>query len=82
MLLASSDTLASVHARCAGFSGSFWAAYHEVIPRAPGFEDRHQLYQLYHYLNHYNLFGSGKLTHLPMPRISEEVLECRMISQA
>ncbi len=45
--------------RCAGFSGSFWASYHEVIPRAPGFEERHQLYQLYHYMNHYNLFGSG-----------------------
>ena len=48
--------------RCAGFSGSFWASYHEVIPRAPGFDDRHQLYQLYHYLNHYNLFGSGILS--------------------
>jgi fructosamine-3-kinase len=24
-----------------------------------GFEDRVQLYQLYHYLNHYNLFGGG-----------------------
>lgn len=21
---------------CAGFSGSFWSAYHDVIPRAPG----------------------------------------------
>ena len=24
-----------------------------------GFEDRKQLYLLYHYLNHYNLFGGG-----------------------
>lgn len=24
-----------------------------------GFEDRKQLYMLYHYLNHYNLFGGG-----------------------
>mmetsp|Transcript_1496 Transcript_1496/g.3632 ORF Transcript_1496/g.3632 Transcript_1496/m.3632 type:complete len:355 (+) Transcript_1496:96-1160(+) len=44
---------------CAGFGQDFWSAYHEVIPREPGFEQRHQLYQLYHYLNHYNLFGSG-----------------------
>lgn len=21
---------------CAGFSGAFWEAYHEIIPRAPG----------------------------------------------
>jgi protein-ribulosamine 3-kinase len=24
-----------------------------------GFEERRKLYQLYHYLNHYNLFGGG-----------------------
>ena len=45
--------------RCAGFSGEFWDAYHALIPKAPGFEERKQLYLLYHYLNHYNLFGSG-----------------------
>lgn len=44
---------------CAGFSDAFYRAYHELIPRAPGFEDRRQLYLLYHYLNHLNLFGSG-----------------------
>ena len=44
---------------CAGFSGDFWDAYHALIPKAPGFEERQQLYLLYHYLNHYNLFGSG-----------------------
>jgi fructosamine-3-kinase len=27
--------------------------------QAPGFERRALLYQLYHYLNHYNLFGGG-----------------------
>lgn len=46
-------------APCAGFSPAFWEAYHELIPKAPGFEDRKQLYLLYHYLNHYNLFGGG-----------------------
>lgn len=44
---------------CAGLNSSFWDAYHEVIPRQPGFSNRHKLYQLYHYLNHCNLFGGG-----------------------
>lgn len=44
---------------CASFGPSFWEGYHRLIPRAPGFEDRAQLYQLYHYLNHYNLFGGS-----------------------
>ncbi|KAH6789506.1 Protein kinase superfamily protein [Perilla frutescens var. frutescens] len=44
---------------CAGFSGSFYNAYFEVLPKQPGFEERKDLYMLYHYLNHYNLFGSG-----------------------
>jgi protein-ribulosamine 3-kinase len=44
---------------CAGFSGSFWTAYYSVIPKAKGWDDRHDLYQLYHYLNHYNLFGGS-----------------------
>ncbi|XP_073291259.1 protein-ribulosamine 3-kinase, chloroplastic isoform X2 [Primulina huaijiensis] len=44
---------------CAGFGGSFYDAYFEVMPKQPGFEERRDLYMLYHYLNHYNLFGSG-----------------------
>ncbi|EXB74434.1 hypothetical protein L484_002285 [Morus notabilis] len=44
---------------CAGFGGSFYNAYFEVMPKQPGFEKRRDLYLLYHYLNHYNLFGSG-----------------------
>eukprot|EP01023_Acetabularia_acetabulum_P058044 TRINITY_DN6795_c0_g1_i2.p1 TRINITY_DN6795_c0_g1~~TRINITY_DN6795_c0_g1_i2.p1 ORF type:complete len:357 (-),score=42.40 TRINITY_DN6795_c0_g1_i2:41-1039(-) len=44
---------------CASFGRAFWEGYHELIPRQPGFEKREQLYMLYHYLNHYNLFGSG-----------------------
>lgn len=42
-----------------GFDRSFYSAYHSEIPRAPGFEKRLQLYQLFHYLNHWNHFGSG-----------------------
>lgn len=44
---------------CAGFSGAFWEAYHELVPKAPGFDERRDLYLLYHYLNHLNLFGAG-----------------------
>jgi hypothetical protein len=33
---------------CAGFGAAFWAAYHELLPRAPGHEGRADLYELYH----------------------------------
>lgn len=42
-----------------GFGKHFYNAYHEKIPKGPGFERRHQLYQLFHYLNHWNHFGTG-----------------------
>ena len=42
-----------------GFSNEFWTSYHQVIPKEKGFEQRHQLYQLYHYVNHMNIFGTG-----------------------
>ncbi|NXC04324.1 KT3K kinase, partial [Orthonyx spaldingii] len=42
-----------------GFSSSFYSAYHSKIPRATGFEKRLKLYQLFHYMNHWNHFGSG-----------------------
>eukprot|EP00899_Mesostigma_viride_P019637 jgi/Mesvir1/27675/Mv07395-RA.1 len=44
---------------CAGFSQSFWNAYHQVIPKDKGWEQRHRIYTLYHILNHYNLFGGS-----------------------
>uniref|UniRef100_A0A0D9VNQ3 Protein-ribulosamine 3-kinase, chloroplastic n=1 Tax=Leersia perrieri TaxID=77586 RepID=A0A0D9VNQ3_9ORYZ len=44
---------------CAGFGGEFYSSYFQVMPKQPGFEKRRDLYLLYHYLNHYNLFGSG-----------------------
>jgi len=31
----------------------------KVMPKQAGYEKRRDLYLLYHYLNHYNLFGSG-----------------------
>lgn len=42
-----------------GFNKSFYSAYHSKIPKTPGFEKRQQLYQLFHYLNHWNHFGGG-----------------------
>ncbi len=44
-----------------GFPPSFYEAYHEVISREPGYADRRELYNLYHLLNHLNLFGGSYL---------------------
>jgi fructosamine-3-kinase len=42
-----------------GFDAHFYAAYREVQPLAPGSEERLAIYELYHLLNHLNLFGRG-----------------------
>ena len=42
-----------------GFAPAFYAAYAEALPLAPGHAERLPLYQLYHLLNHLNLFGGG-----------------------
>lgn len=42
-----------------GFSSEFYAAYREAWPLPAGYRVRRQLYNLYHVLNHLNLFGSG-----------------------
>jgi fructosamine-3-kinase len=44
-----------------GFGREFYRAYDRAWPMAPGHERRIKLYQLYHVLNHLNLFGSGYL---------------------
>jgi protein-ribulosamine 3-kinase len=44
-----------------GFSQDFYAAYREVSPVNQGYTIRKKLYNLYHILNHLNLFGSGYL---------------------
>ena len=41
------------------FAPSFYAAYREEWPLAAGYERRRTLYNLYHILNHLNLFGGG-----------------------
>ena len=42
---------------CASLGPAFWEGYRELIPEDPGFRKREALYELYHKLNHYNLFG-------------------------
>lgn len=42
-----------------GFSARFYAAYQNTWPLDPGYEERRDLYNLYHLLNHLNLFGES-----------------------
>lgn len=42
-----------------GFGSGFHAAYREAWPLDPGYRVRKNLYNLYHILNHFNLFGGG-----------------------
>lgn len=42
-----------------GFSADFHAGYRAAWPLDPGYGTRKHLYQLYHVLNHLNLFGGG-----------------------
>ncbi|MCF7970906.1 MAG: fructosamine kinase family protein [Methylococcaceae bacterium] len=44
-----------------GYSHDFYAAYDAVWPLDSGYKARKSLYNLYHILNHLNLFGSGYL---------------------
>jgi fructosamine-3-kinase len=44
-----------------GFPESFYAAYREAWPLDAGYETRKTLYNLYHILNHFNIFGAGYL---------------------
>ncbi|MDO6442208.1 fructosamine kinase family protein [Marinobacter sp. 2_MG-2023] len=44
-----------------GFGSAFYAAYDRLYPRSEVYVQKRDIYNLYHYLNHYNLFGSGYL---------------------
>ncbi len=57
-----------------GFSTRFYAAYNEVWPLDEGYPVRRDLYNLYHILNHLNLFGGGYL------RQAEQMIE-RLLSE-
>ena len=45
-----------------GFGQDFYCAYEEAWPLPRGWERRVDLYNLYHLLNHFNLFGAGYLS--------------------
>ncbi len=42
-----------------GFPQAFYQGYQEAWPLAEGYQQRKTLYNLYHILNHFNLFGGG-----------------------
>ena len=42
-----------------GFGSAFYSAYNEAWPLDPGYPERKALYNLYHILNHLNIFGGG-----------------------
>lgn len=44
-----------------GFSASFYEAYDSVLPRTAAYNQKRPIYNLYHTLNHYNLFGASYL---------------------
>ncbi|KKA27220.1 hypothetical protein TD95_003332 [Thielaviopsis punctulata] len=47
-----------------GVGADFWQEYHQIVPKhepQEEYEDRIQLYKLYHYLNHYLMFGGSYL---------------------
>lgn len=44
-----------------GFGGDFFAAYNATYPVDSGYQMRKTLYNLYHIINHLNLFGGGYL---------------------
>ncbi len=45
-----------------GFGSDFYAAYQAEFPLDAGYKTRKTLYNLYHIINHVNLFGSGYLS--------------------
>jgi fructosamine-3-kinase len=42
-----------------GFPSAFYRGYNEVWPLDDGYKQRKALYNLYHIVNHFNLFGGG-----------------------
>lgn len=55
-----------------GFPSNFYQAYEQAFPLDPGYNRRKTLYNLYHILNHFNLFGGSYLSQAN--RMIEEIL--------
>ncbi|HVE51522.1 MAG TPA: fructosamine kinase family protein [Casimicrobiaceae bacterium] len=58
-----------------GFEPAFYAAYCEASPLPPGYPRRRTLYNLYHVLNHLNLFGASYLAQAE--QMLEELVKSR-----
>ncbi|KAJ2908233.1 hypothetical protein GGI21_003089 [Coemansia aciculifera] len=43
------------------FDDELYEEYHALIPKAPGFDERVEIYELYHLVNHLNMFGLAYL---------------------
>lgn len=58
-----------------GFPENFYAAYNTAWPLDPGYSSRKLLYQLYHLLNHFNLFGDdyARRSHSVVDRLLSEL---------
>jgi len=48
------------------YPAEFYSAYNEIRPLAPGYRSRYKIYNLYHLLNHLNLFGREYLSQIRM----------------
>jgi protein-ribulosamine 3-kinase len=57
-----------------GYSSAFYDAYGAAYPLDAGYAVRKNLYNLYHVLNHLNLFGGGYL------RQAEQMID-RLLAQ-
>ncbi len=57
-----------------GFPAAFYRGYNEVWPLDEGYPQRRTLYNLYHVLNHFNLFGGGYGSQAS--RTLEQILKC------
>ncbi|GFO08660.1 fructosamine-3-kinase [Plakobranchus ocellatus] len=47
----------SIMLKHGGFPSSFFNAYHSLVPKTPGFEDRYDLYSLHHHFQIWSHFG-------------------------
>ena len=57
-----------------GYPADFYAAYRDAWPLDPGYRVRKPLYNLYHVLNHFNLFGGGYAA-------QAEAMVCRLLAE-
>lgn len=59
-----------------GFPGEFYAAYNKAFPLPAEYEARKSLYNLYHLLNHLNIFGGSYLG-----QVKGALAECARLSR-